>query len=178
MNKTISYLGIKPEIHLNTFVAKSADIIGKVKIEENASIWYQCVLRGDINSITIGTGTNIQDQSIIHVGENDRSTIGDYVTVGHSSIIHGCTIGNQVLIGMGACILNGAVIGDNCIVGARSLVTKNKVFEDGMLIVGSPAKAIRKLTTDEIESIKQSSMNYIQLAKEYSDKDNLEDSKI
>lgn len=173
MNKTISYLGIKPNINESAFVANSADIIGKVSIGENSSIWYQCVLRGDVNSITIGNGTNIQDQSVVHVGANNATLVGDFVTVGHSSIIHGCTIGNQVLIGMGACILDGAVIGNNCIVGAKSLVTKGKVFEEGMLIIGSPAKAVRKLSQEEIDSIKHSSMNYIQVAKEYIDEEKL-----
>lgn len=167
----ISYLGNKPLIHSNAFVARSADVIGKVTIGEDSSVWYQCVLRGDIDSITIGIGTNIQDHSVVHVGTNTPTVIGDYVTVGHSSVIHGCTIGNYVLVGMGACVLDGAVIGENCIIGARSLVTKNKVFEPGMLILGSPAKAVRKLTNQEIESIKHSSLNYIQVAKEYLDEE-------
>ncbi len=173
MNKTISYLGSKPEIYPHTFVANSADIIGKVKIDEHSSVWYQCVLRGDVNSITIGKGTNIQDHTVIHVGTNHSTIIGNYVTVGHSSIIHGCKIGNHVLVGMGSCILDGSIIGDNSIIGAKSLITKNKVFEEGMLIMGSPAKAIRKLTKDEIDSIKRSSMNYIQVAKEYLDEEKL-----
>lgn len=167
MDKLISYLGVKPTISDSVYIASSADVIGKTTIGNNSSIWYQCVLRGDVNTITVGNGTNIQDHSVVHLSADHETIIGNHVTIGHSSIIHGCRIEDEVLIGMGACILDGAVIGKHCIVGAKSLVTKNKVFEEGTLIMGSPAKAIRKLSEDEIESIRHSAMNYIQVAKEY-----------
>lgn len=171
MKKTISYLGVKPSIHSDVFVAESADIIGHVTIHKDASIWYQCVLRGDINSIEVGKGSNIQDQSILHVSAKFATKIGEFVTVGHGAIIHGCIIEDNVLIGMGACVLDGAIIPKNSIIGAKSLVTKGKTFDEGMLIMGAPAKAIRPLTAQEIESITNSALNYIQVGKEYMEED-------
>jgi carbonic anhydrase/acetyltransferase-like protein (isoleucine patch superfamily) len=167
MNRLISYLGVKPKVLNHVFIASSADVIGNVTIGKESSIWYQCVLRGDINSITIGEFTNIQDHTVIHLSANHGTQIGDHVTIGHGSIIHGCTIEDYVVVGMGSCILDGATISKNSIVGARSLVTKNKTFEEGMLIMGSPAKAVRKLTNEELKSIRHSALNYVQVANEY-----------
>jgi carbonic anhydrase/acetyltransferase-like protein (isoleucine patch superfamily) len=171
MKKELTYHGVKPIIHKESFVARSADVIGRVTIGKDSSIWFQCVLRGDINTIQVGEGTNIQDHTVLHISDQHPVTIGDYVTIGHSAIIHGCEIEDNVLIGMGACILDGAHISKNSIVGARSLVTKGKVFEEGSLIMGSPAKVIRKLTEEEIQSIGRAATKYIGISKDYSEED-------
>lgn len=131
---------------------ENAVIKGNIIFGQNCSVWHNAVIRGDSNSITIGNCTNIQDLVMIHTGEGFPVNIGDNVTIGHSAIIHGCTIGNGTLIGMGSIIMNGAIIGNNCIVGAGSLITQNKVFPDHTLIMGSPAKAVRRLTKEEIEN--------------------------
>lgn len=119
-----------------------------------------------MESISIGENTNVQENSVIHVDKTEKVIVGDNCTIGHNAVIHGCTIGDNTLIGMGAIILNGAKIGNNSIVAAGSLVTQNKEFEDGVLILGNPAKVVRKLTEDEIEKNKQSSLNYVKLSKE------------
>lgn len=131
---------------------ENAVIKGNIIFGQNCSVWHNAVIRGDSNSITIGNCTNIQDLVMIHTGEGFPVNIGDNVTIGHSAIIHGCTIGNGTLIGMGSIIMNGAIIGNNCIVGAGSLITQNKVFPDHTLIMGSPAKAVRRLTKEEVEN--------------------------
>ena len=141
--------GIMPEIDESVFVAESADIIGDVKIGKNSSVWYNTVLRGDEHAIRIGENTNIQDGTVVHVGLDVDTVIGDNVTVGHNALVHGCKIGNNSLVGMGAIVLNGAEIGEFCMIGAGALVTQNKKFPDGMLIIGSPAKAVRELTEEE-----------------------------
>ena len=124
----------------NIFIAKSADVLGKVRIGDYSSIWYQAVLRGDMDSITIGERSNVQDGSVVHVAPGGYCVkIGDGVTIGHNCTIHGCTIENNVLVGMGSTILNGAVIGENTIIGAGSLVTQNKVIPPNSLVMGSPA---------------------------------------
>lgn len=156
-----------PKIHESCFIADSADIIGKVNIEEKCSIWFGAVLRGDCNSIHIGKGTNIQDNCTVHVGLNVSVEVGEYVTVGHNAIVHGCKIGDNCLIGMGAIILNGAEIGSDTIIGAGSLVTSGKKIPSGVLCIGSPAKVVRELTEEEKKNISVSSMHYIEEAKEY-----------
>jgi len=163
----IVYKGHEPKIGKNVFVADSADLIGKVILADNVSVWFQCVLRADINTISVGSNSNIQDHTVIHLSKEHATLIGKNVTIGHSAIIHGCQIEDNVLIGMGACILDGAVIPKNCIVGASSLVTMGKRFEEASLIIGSPARAIRKLTDEEIESISQSAKHYCEYAKAY-----------
>lgn len=167
MKRVRNYKEHQPVIHDNVFIADSADVIGRVEIEEDANIWFQVVIRADINEIKIGKRTNIQDLSCLHLSHDYGTYLGDDVTIGHSAIVHGCTIGNNVLVGMGACILDGAVVPDNCIVGARSLVTKGKTFEEGCLIIGTPAKAVRKLTAEEIKAIKDSADHYVEYAKDY-----------
>ena len=152
--------GIMPEIDESVFVAESADIIGDVKIGKNSSVWYNTVLRGDEHSIRIGENTNIQDGTVVHVGLDVDTVIGDNVTVGHNALVHGCKIGNNSLVGMGAIVLNGAEIGEFCMIGAGALVTQNKKFPDGMLIIGSPAKAVRELTEEEKQSLIKSADDY------------------
>lgn len=163
----ISYRNHNPKVDASVFIAENAVIIGQVTVEADANIWFGTVIRGDINSIHIGKETNIQDNSTIHVGYKEPTVIGNQVTVGHNCIIHGCTIGHNSLIGMGSTILNGAKIGRNSIVGANSLVTMHKVFPDGVLIMGSPAKVIRDLSGEEIMGLGKSATNYVALAKEY-----------
>ncbi|WP_461206524.1 gamma carbonic anhydrase family protein [Clostridium sp. DL1XJH146] len=159
--------GIEPKVGEEVFIAKSADVIGKVVLKKNSSIWFNTVLRGDLNGIEVGNDSNVQDGTIIHTDSKYPVVIGKGVTIGHNCIIHGCSIGNSCIIGMGATILNGAKIGKNSIVGANSLVTQNKEFEDGVLILESPAKAIRKLTDEEIEGININAEHYVESGREY-----------
>ncbi|WP_291649067.1 gamma carbonic anhydrase family protein [Clostridium sp.] len=159
--------GIRPVIDKTCYISESVDIIGEVVIEKNVNIWFGTRLRGDMNKIYIGENTNIQENSVVHVDFDYETIIGKNVTVGHGAIIHGCTISENVLVGMGSIILNGAKIGKNTIIGAGSLVPQGKEYEEGVLILGSPAKVIRKLTDSEIESIKKSSYNYVELSKKY-----------
>lgn len=158
---------IAPTIHENAFVADTSDIIGKVTIAEDVSLWFGSVIRGDVNSIVIEKGTNIQDNVVIHVNSIDKTHIGEYVSIGHGSIVHGCTIGNNTLIGMGSIILDGAEIGEYTIVGAGSLVTQGKKIPSGVLCVGSPAKVIRELTEEEKKTIIENAEGYIKVSKEY-----------
>lgn len=163
----IEFNGITPKIEESTYISQSVDIIGDVSIEKNANIWFGARLRADINKIIIGENTNIQENSTIHVDKNSATIIGKNVTIGHGAIIHGCTIEENVLVGMGSIILNNAKISRNSIVGAGSLVTQGKEFPEGVLILGNPAKAVRELSKEEIESIKVSAENYVALSKKY-----------
>ncbi|ENK1243643.1 gamma carbonic anhydrase family protein [Clostridium sp. FAM 1755] len=163
------YNGKKPVIKENVFLAKSADLIGDVVLEENCTVLFGAVLRGDINSIHIGSGSNIQDNCVVHVDEGDLNVhIGNNVTIGHGAILHGCKINDNSLIGMGSIILNGVEIGSNTIIGAGSLVTSNKKIPSGVLCMGSPARVIRELSESEIASIKESAQDYMDLNKNFS----------
>ena len=162
------FSGKNPIIKKNVFVANSADLIGDVILEENSTVLFGAVLRGDINSIYVGSGSNIQDNCILHVDVGDLNIhIGENVTVGHGSILHGCKINDNSLIGMGSIILNGVEIGSNTIIGAGSLITSNKKIPSGVLCMGSPAKVIRELSEEEISSIKKSAEEYIHLNKKF-----------
>ena len=143
-----------------TYIAPGVVITGDVILEENVNIWYNAVLRGDSGTIAVGEGTNIQDGCILH----DKTTLGKFCTVGHGAIVHGCTVGDYSLIGMGSIILGGAVLGDNCMVGAGALVTGKMVAPAGSLLLGSPAKVVRELTEAELAHLKQSAEDYIRLA--------------
>ncbi len=156
-----------PKLDDGVYISETAVVIGDVTIKKNVNIWFGAVLRGDEAPISIGENTNIQENCVIHVDYGNNVIIGDGCTIGHGAIIHGCNIKNNVLIGMGAIILNGAKIGNNSIVGAGSLVTQNKEFEDGVLIIGCPAKVIRKLTDEEISENKKACLNYLELSKEF-----------
>lgn len=145
------------------FIADSSDIIGDVSLGDNSSVWFQTVLRGDQEPIKIGNNSNIQDGTVIHCDKSHPTIIGDNVSVGHNSTLHGCKINNNVIVGMGSIVLNGAEIGENSIIGAGSLITQNKKFAPGKLIMGSPAKEIRNLTEDELDSIKNNANEYIKL---------------
>jgi carbonic anhydrase/acetyltransferase-like protein (isoleucine patch superfamily) len=159
------YLHQKPDTALAAFVAPSADVMGAVTLKKNSSLWYQTVLRGDIQTITIGEGTNIQDGTVVHLADDGAVTVGDYTTVGHQAMIHACTIGNETLIGMGAIILDYAQIGNQCIVGAGALVTKGTIIPDGSMVLGSPAKIIRPLTPEERASLRPWAEKYIHVAR-------------
>lgn len=143
------------------WVAPGAHVMGKVIIGEDVGIWFGAVLRGDNEPIELGDGTNIQEGTVIHTDPGKPVKIGKGCTIGHKAIIHGCTIGDNSLIGMGATVLNGVKIGRNCLVGANALVTEGKEFPDNSLIVGAPAKAIRTLDDDTIEGLRQSALRYI-----------------
>ena len=162
-----NYKNDVPMIHESCFIAESADIIGKINLEENCSVWFGAVIRGDCNSIHIGKGSNIQDNCTVHVGHKESVNIGEYVTVGHNAIIHGCKIGSNTLIGMGAIILNNAEIGEGTIIGAGSIVTENKKIPSGVLCMGSPARVVRELTEEEKRRIKESAEYYLEEMKEY-----------
>ena len=158
---------IKPKIHENTFIANSADIIGNVEIFENVSIWFGAVLRGDVEKIVVGKNSNIQDNSTVHTDFGIPCIIGENVTVGHNVVLHSCNISDNVIVGMGSTILNGAKIAKNCLVGANSLVTHKLEYEEGMLILGNPAKIVRILTGEEIEHIIKNANHYVENAKRY-----------
>ena len=163
----MDFEGVTPRINKNTYISESVDIIGKVNVEENVNIWFGTRLRGDMNNIIIGENTNIQENSVVHVDINSPCIIGKNVTIGHGTIIHGCSISDNVLVGMGSIILNNAKIGKNTIIGAGSLVTQGKDFPEGVLILGNPAKVIRQLTEAEVKSIQRSADNYVSLSKKY-----------
>ncbi|GAB1440329.1 gamma carbonic anhydrase family protein [Providencia sp.] len=175
MNKLLRpYLGIYPSLKSRVFVDPSAVVIGDVRLADDVSIWPLSVLRGDVNYISIGARTNIQDGSVLHVTHKSSNNhdgnpliIGEDVTVGHKVMLHGCTIGNRVLVGMGSIVIDGAIIEDDVIVGANSLVTQGKKLESGYLYVGSPAKAIRKLTDAELEHLRYSANNYVEWKDNY-----------
>lgn len=159
------HLAQKPDVTPAAFVAPNATVVGDVTLGAQSSVWYGCVLRGDINSITVGEGTNIQDLTMVHLADDHGVKIGRYSTIGHSAIIHACEIGDECLIGMGATILDGAKIGDHCIVGANSLVTQGFVAPPGSMVFGSPAKVVRLLTEKEKNSIRHWADKYIVVAK-------------
>lgn len=157
----------KPIIHKTCYISESVDIIGNVVISEYANIWFGTRIRGDMNEIFIGKNTNIQENSVVHVDSHCSTYIGDNVTIGHGAIIHGCTIHNNVLVGMGAIVLNEAIIGKNTIIGAGSLIPQGKEIPEGVLCLGSPAKVIRNLTEEEILKIQTSADNYVNISKKY-----------
>ena len=161
------YNGKKPKIDKTAFIAETAVIIGDVTIQKNASIWYGVVLRGDTAPIHIGKETNIQDNTVVHVDNNTPCIIKDYVTVGHSTIIHAAVIEKNCLVGMGGIILSGAHIEEESIIGANALVAENKRIQKGSLAVGIPAKIVRLLTKEERKSIHKHAVDYAKLAKTY-----------
>jgi gamma-carbonic anhydrase len=159
------HLGKTPDTSNAAFVAANATVVGDVKLGANSSVWYGCVLRGDIQSIEIGEGSNVQDLACVHLADDYGVKVGRYTTIGHSAIIHACEIGDECLIGMGATILDGAVIGDRCIVGANALVTQRFVAPPGSMILGSPAKVVRPLKENELNGLRGWAEKYVQVAK-------------
>ena len=159
--------GVAPQVPASAWVADSAQVMGNVVLGEDASVWFGTVVRGDTESITIGAGSNIQDTSVLHADIGQPLVVGCNVTVGHQVMLHGCTIGDESLIGIGAIVLNGARIGKNCLVGAGALVTEGKEFPDGSMIIGSPAKAVRQLTPEQIAGLRLSAQHYIANAQRF-----------
>lgn len=152
----------------NAWIAPNAAVVGNVILKEEASVWFGVTIRGDHSEpITVGARSNIQDGSVLHADEGVPLTIGEGVTVGHQAMLHGCTIGDNSLIGIGATILNGAVIGKNCIVGAGALVTEGKHIPDGSLVVGSPGKVVRQLSDEQIEGLRRSAAHYVENARRF-----------
>ncbi|WP_414664182.1 gamma carbonic anhydrase family protein [Horticoccus sp. 23ND18S-11] len=158
------HLGRTPDLSRAAFVAPNATVIGDVTLGAGSSVWYGSVLRGDINSIVIGEGSNVQDGTIVHLADALGVTVGNHTTIGHAAIIHACTIGNECLIGMGATVLDGAQIGDRCIVGANALVTQRFVAPPGSMILGSPAKVVRPLTDAEQAGLRRWAEKYVVVA--------------
>ena len=159
--------GVAPRLAEGAWVAETAQVIGDVAMGEDASVWWGVVARGDTETITIGRRTNIQDNSVLHADQGQPLVIGEGVTVGHQVMLHGCTIGDDSLIGIQAVVLNGAKIGKNCLVGAGALVTEGKEFPDGSMIIGSPAKVVRQLTQEQIDGLRQSAQHYVDNARRY-----------
>ena len=157
----------KPKNSGENWVAPNATIIGDVTLEKNTSIWFNAVLRGDLENIHVGEGSNVQDGSVLHTDPGCPLKIGKNVTVGHMVMLHGCTIGDESLIGIGVVILNNAKIGNNCLVGANSLITEGKVFPDNSMIMGSPGKVVRELTEIEVKMIKLSALHYVENMKRF-----------
>lgn len=153
--------GKVPVIGSGVWIAPDAQVIGEVVVGDNVGVWFGTVIRGDTSLITVGNGTNVQDGTILHSDYGVPLTIGEDCTIGHHAILHGCTVGNRVLVGMGATVLNQAVIGDECVIGANALVTEGKAFEAGSLIVGSPARAVKTLDPDKRAFLKASADHYI-----------------
>lgn len=151
------------------FIAASADIIGDVSLAEGVSIWFNAVLRGDMDEILIGENSNIQDCAVVHTDKGYSCQVGNAVTVGHGAVLHGCTIGDNCLVGMNAVILNGAEIGDNCLIGANSLVSQGAKIPSGSLVIGSPAKVVKELKPSMIEAIKRNGISYVNNSSDYLD---------
>ena len=163
----LTYQGISPDIHPSAYVAPGADVIGKVKLARDSSIWFGCVLRGDVNRIEIGEATNIQDGSILHVDDDCPCLIAHHVHVGHHANLHGCRVETGAMIGIGSIVLSGCRVGEEAIVGAGSVVLEGTKIPPRSLAVGAPARVVRKLTAKDIGYIKQWVAKYIRLAKAY-----------
>jgi gamma-carbonic anhydrase len=159
-----TFLRRPPKLGTDVFIAQGAVVIGDVTVGDYSSIWYNAVLRGDINRIVVGHHTNIQDNAVLHLADNLACVVGNYVTVGHSAIVHACTVGDETLIGMGATILDGAVIGSQCLVGANSLITQGVQIPDRSLVLGSPAKVVRALKVEELAKLKMAAQHYVENA--------------
>lgn len=171
-----SYKGITPTRKQNTYIEDSAVLYGDIVVDDDASIWPLVAVRGDVNYVRIGKRTNVQDGSVLHVTRTSEKfpkgfplVIGDDVTIGHKCMLHGCTLGNRILVGMGAIIMDGAVVQDDVFIGAGTLVPPNKVLESGYLYVGNPMVQKRKLSDAEVAFLKQSALNYVKLKDEYLD---------
>ena len=161
--------GVRPQVAESAWIADSAQVMGRVDLAADVSVWFGAVLRGDTEEMRVGRGSNIQDGSVLHSDVGKPLTVGDNVTVGHQVMLHGCTIGDDSLIGIGAVVLNGARIGKGCLVGARALVTEGKEFPDGSMILGSPAKVVRALSPGELAGLRSSASHYVDNARRFRD---------
>ena len=169
----LSFQKNRPKVHASAFIAPTADLIGRVKIGRDASIWHGAVLRGDINRVEVGARSNIQDNSVLHVESRLACIVKDSVTVGHSANVHGCVVEDFALIGIGATVLNGAVIGSYSIVGAGSVVLEGTKVPPRSLVVGTPGKVVRRLTPADLKHLRESAANYVKLARIYKKEENL-----
>lgn len=171
MNNILTYRGKRPVFQPNSFIAPNAYVIGDVVLGEQSSVWFNCTLRGDVNYIRIGARTNIQDGVVIHTASekngNIPTLVGDDCTIGHQALLHACTIGHRVLIGMQACVMDGAVVADDSILAAGALLTPGKKVASGELWAGRPARLVRQLTTEERQHLQWSAHHYVKLASEY-----------
>ncbi len=156
-----TFLRRQPRLGKGVYIAKTASVVGDVKLGDYASVWYGAVLRGDINRIVVGHHSNIQDNAVLHLADNYACILGNYVTVGHSAIVHACKVGDEVLVGMGAIILDGAVIGKQSLIGAKALVKQGMKIPAGSLVLGAPAKVVRKLTPEERAGLKYWATKYV-----------------
>lgn len=156
-----------PQFKGDTWVADNATLIGSVTLENDASVWFNCVLRGDVDDILIGEGSNVQDGAVLHTDPGLKLRVGRNCTIGHLVMLHGCSIGDNTLIGIKSLVMNRAKIGNNCIVGANSLITEGKVFPDNSLIMGAPAKVVRELTPQEIQMVTLSAQHYVANARRF-----------
>jgi gamma-carbonic anhydrase len=161
------FLNATPNVHPSAFVAPGAIVLGDVTLSEDSSVWFGTVLRGDIHRIVIGPKSNVQDGAVVHLADDFGTTIGELVTVGHKAILHACTIGDEVLVGMGATILDGAEIGARCIIGAGALVTGGKKISPGSMVLGAPAKVVRQLSQQEQAGIRVWAERYVTLSRKY-----------
>ena len=162
-----NYKEMNPHIYSSVYIAPGAAVIGDVTLAKDCSVWFNVTIRGDMASITIGEGTNIQDNAVVHVNTDMPTIIGANVTVGHGAIIHACTVGDGCLIGMGSIILDEAIIGEESLVAAGAVVTPRKQFPAHSLIVGSPAKVVRSLTEQEIEKLRKNALHYVDMSNHY-----------
>lgn len=160
-NRLDTYLRKEPRLGEGVYIAKGAVVIGDVTLGDFASVWYGAVVRGDINRIVIGKGSNVQDNAVVHLADDHPCLLGDYVTVGHSAIVHACTIGDEVLVGMGATVLDGVEIGSQSIIGANALVTQGMRVPRGSLVLGSPARIVRALTAEQRKGLKEWADKYV-----------------
>ena len=151
-----------PTVHASVFVAPNASVIGSVVLSENVSVWFGATIRGDNDTITLGSGSNVQEGAVLHTDPGITLDVGEFVTIGHQAMLHGCTIGDGSLIGIQAVILNRAVIGKGCLVGAGAIVTEGKVFPDRSLILGAPARVVRQLTDEDVAKLRQGAESYIE----------------
>lgn len=151
---------VEPFVDPTAWIAPASHVIGNVVLEAKSSVWFGCTLRGDNEEIRIGAGSNVQENCVLHTDMGFPLTIGAGCTIGHKAMLHGCTIGNNSLVGMGATVLNGAVIGDNCLIGAGALIPEGKVIPDGSLVMGMPGKVVRDLAEDQIEGLRKSALGY------------------
>lgn len=161
------FLGETPQIAESAFLAPGAVVLGAVSLGEDASVWYGSVLRADIERIRIGRGSNLQDGTIVHLASDRGTVVGDYVTCGHRCLLHACTIGDEVLVGMGATVMDGAEVGSRSLIGAGSLITKDQVIPPGSLVMGSPARVVRPLSEPEQAGLRSWAEKYIRVAREH-----------
>jgi len=160
-NQLDRFLRRKPRLGKSVYLASTAVVVGDVKLGDHASVWYGAVLRGDINRIVVGHHSNIQDNAVLHLADDFPCVVGNYVTVGHGAIVHACKIGDEVLVGMGAIVLDGAVVGHQSLIGAKALVTQGMKIPPGSLVLGAPAKVVRKLTSNERAGLKWWAQKYV-----------------